>query len=316
MGLHTGEPNLVGSAYVGIDVNRASRICAAGHGGQILVSQTTRDLGSGVVQFRDLGTYLLAGVEQAERIFEVRAPGIRTAALPLRAERESPVTVRRGFRPHRRRVRASSRLADTAWRARGLIEPGPLRAPLTDLAAGLFDADRAVQTADALLGKIDRYRIARRLADEQQLSLESAGAAELAAGTDVKLACLDRLAEDRQAVADIGAETSALLSRSFSARTIEQIRERLVVATSTLEGQITITARAHDAQSYHLVRTRWRGIYRLDGLYVVPYYDNLGIERQPEFTNAGDARSFRDSIKLLHEGRERFAKHLGRRVKE
>ena len=101
MGLHTGEPALVGDAYIGIDVNRAARICAAGHGGQILVSQTTRDLVSTAVQFRDLGTYLLAGVEQAERIFEVRAPGLRTAALPLRAEHETGAPGRRrpGLRP-------------------------------------------------------------------------------------------------------------------------------------------------------------------------------------------------------------------------
>ena len=42
MALHTAEPELIGDAYIGIDVNRAARICAAGHGGQILVSQTTR----------------------------------------------------------------------------------------------------------------------------------------------------------------------------------------------------------------------------------------------------------------------------------
>ena len=44
MGLHTGEPLLTEHGYVGIDVHRAARIAAAGHGGQILVSQSTRDL--------------------------------------------------------------------------------------------------------------------------------------------------------------------------------------------------------------------------------------------------------------------------------
>src|SRR6266511_911601 len=44
MGLHTGEPLLTEEGYVGIDVHRAARIAAAGHGGQILVSQSTRDL--------------------------------------------------------------------------------------------------------------------------------------------------------------------------------------------------------------------------------------------------------------------------------
>jgi class 3 adenylate cyclase len=305
MGLHTGEPELIGDAYIGIDVNRAARICAAGHGGQILVSQTTRDLVSAGVQFRDLGTYLLAGVEQAERIYEVRAPGLRTSSLPLRAEHEasSPGRRRRGLRP--RRTPASTQLAETAWRARKLIEPGPLREALTDLAAALFDADRAVHRADALLGKIDRHRITRRLAEQRQLSIASAPVAELAAGTDAKLACLDRLGDDRQVVSDLGAEAAALLDRSFTAHAIEQICERLNLATGTLDGQITVTARAHDALSYRLARTRWRGVYRLDALYVVPYHDELGIERQREFTDAGEARRFRHGVKLAQQAKTR-----------
>jgi len=44
MGLHTGEPIGARTRYFGMDVHRAARIAAAGHGGQILLSQTTRDL--------------------------------------------------------------------------------------------------------------------------------------------------------------------------------------------------------------------------------------------------------------------------------
>ena len=44
MGMHTGEPALAAGGYVGLDVHRAARICAAGHGGQTLLSQTTRAL--------------------------------------------------------------------------------------------------------------------------------------------------------------------------------------------------------------------------------------------------------------------------------
>ncbi len=43
MGLHTGEPVVTDEGYVGLDVHRAARIAAAGHGGQILLSQTTRE---------------------------------------------------------------------------------------------------------------------------------------------------------------------------------------------------------------------------------------------------------------------------------
>jgi class 3 adenylate cyclase len=44
VGLHTGTPQLAGDHYVGLDVHRAARIAAAGHGGQVLLSQTTGDL--------------------------------------------------------------------------------------------------------------------------------------------------------------------------------------------------------------------------------------------------------------------------------
>jgi class 3 adenylate cyclase len=44
MGLHTGEPLLVDNHYSGIDVHWAARIAAGGHGGQVLLSQTTREL--------------------------------------------------------------------------------------------------------------------------------------------------------------------------------------------------------------------------------------------------------------------------------
>ena len=53
MGLHTGAPHLTDEGYVGIDVHRAARIAAAGHGGQVLLSRETRDLVDAEV--RDLG---------------------------------------------------------------------------------------------------------------------------------------------------------------------------------------------------------------------------------------------------------------------
>ena len=60
MGLHTGEPSRVTEGYVGLDVHRAARIMSAAHGGQVLLSQTTRDLvardgDAEGVSLRDLG---------------------------------------------------------------------------------------------------------------------------------------------------------------------------------------------------------------------------------------------------------------------
>src|SRR3712207_6736078 len=61
MGVHTGEPEVRAGDYVGIDVHRAARLMAAGHGGQVVLSQATyglvlRDLPPGVV-LRDLGVH-------------------------------------------------------------------------------------------------------------------------------------------------------------------------------------------------------------------------------------------------------------------
>jgi predicted ATPase/class 3 adenylate cyclase len=70
MGLHTGEPVVTDEGYVGIDVHRAARIAAAGHGGQILVSRSTRDLAS-VDSLRDLGEHRLKDLTAPERIYQL-----------------------------------------------------------------------------------------------------------------------------------------------------------------------------------------------------------------------------------------------------
>jgi predicted ATPase/class 3 adenylate cyclase len=70
MGLHTGEPLVTDEGYVGIDVHRAARIAAAGHGGQILVSQATRDL-AGADRLRDLGLHRLKDLAAPERLYQL-----------------------------------------------------------------------------------------------------------------------------------------------------------------------------------------------------------------------------------------------------
>jgi class 3 adenylate cyclase len=96
MGLHTGEPTVGEEGYVGMDVVRAARICSAGHGGQILLSETTRalvgnDVPEGAV-VRDLGEAHLKDV-QHERIFELALadgpaefPPLKTAASDSKAD--------------------------------------------------------------------------------------------------------------------------------------------------------------------------------------------------------------------------------------
>ena len=70
MGLHTGEPTVTEEGYVGIDVHRAARIAAAGHGGQILLSQATRDLVR-ADRLRDLGVHRLKDLAAPERLYQL-----------------------------------------------------------------------------------------------------------------------------------------------------------------------------------------------------------------------------------------------------
>jgi class 3 adenylate cyclase len=70
IGVHTGEPLVTAEGYVGIDVHRAARIAAAGHGGQILVSQSTREL-VGAVGLRDMGEHRLKDLTAPERIYQL-----------------------------------------------------------------------------------------------------------------------------------------------------------------------------------------------------------------------------------------------------
>jgi predicted ATPase/class 3 adenylate cyclase len=88
IGLHTGEAHLAGDDFGGFDVNRAARIAAVGHGGQIVLSDTTRALVDGDLppgaSIRDLGRHALRDVPQPERLFQLDAPGLPTEFPPLR----------------------------------------------------------------------------------------------------------------------------------------------------------------------------------------------------------------------------------------
>jgi predicted ATPase len=73
MGLHTGEPQLTAEGYIGLDVHRGARIAAAGHGGQVLVSERTAQLLDGA-RLRDLGLHRLKDVGEM-RIFQAGDAG-------------------------------------------------------------------------------------------------------------------------------------------------------------------------------------------------------------------------------------------------
>ncbi|HET9000843.1 MAG TPA: adenylate/guanylate cyclase domain-containing protein [bacterium] len=89
MGLHTGEPLSGETGYVGLDIHRAARIAAVGHGGQILVSDVTHglvawDLPKGV-SLRDLGEHRLKDLARPDHLFQVVAVDLPADFPPLKS---------------------------------------------------------------------------------------------------------------------------------------------------------------------------------------------------------------------------------------
>ena len=105
IGMHSGRPTLTDVGYIGLAVHLTARVCAAGHGGQILVSAATRAAVAASpptgVRFRSVGRHRLAGLPQPEMLFQVlahelgvrfppprvgRSPGRRRASQAPRAD--------------------------------------------------------------------------------------------------------------------------------------------------------------------------------------------------------------------------------------
>ena len=90
MGLHTGEAAVTDGRYLGVAVHHAARICSAGHGGQVLLSQSTtavlEDDPLDGIELRELGHHRLKDFDRPERIFQVVISGLPSEFPPLRAQ--------------------------------------------------------------------------------------------------------------------------------------------------------------------------------------------------------------------------------------
>ncbi|HEX6208507.1 MAG TPA: adenylate/guanylate cyclase domain-containing protein, partial [Actinomycetota bacterium] len=167
MGLHTGEGALGGADYVGIDVNRAARIAAAAHGGQILLSEATRGLVEhalpGGVSLRDLGEHRLKDIAHPERLYDVAIDGLPSDFPPLRTLEARPHNLPvqlTSFIGREREIEEATRLLQ---RARLLTFTGPGGSGKTRLALqvaaetisdhedGVFFVDLSAVTDPALV---------------------------------------------------------------------------------------------------------------------------------------------------------------------
>ncbi len=149
MGLHTGEAISGEDGYVGLDVHRAARICAAGHGGQLLLSQTTHDLVvrelPPEVMLRDLGEHRLRDLAGQQRIFQAVVADLPSEFPPLHSVDSHPNNLPR-------------QLTSFVGRERQLEEAKRLLAssPLLTLTGpgGVGKTRIALQLAGELLGEL------------------------------------------------------------------------------------------------------------------------------------------------------------------
>jgi YVTN family beta-propeller protein len=94
IGIHTGQASPVDGRYTGLAVHRAARICAAGYGGQVLVSQATQTLLEDeeedlAVALRDLGEQRLKDLDRIVRLYQVTGPGLTAEFPPLREDKDA-----------------------------------------------------------------------------------------------------------------------------------------------------------------------------------------------------------------------------------
>ena len=86
-GVHSGQPTLTETGYIGLSVHTAARICLAANGGQVLVSAETERALEGLpagIRLRPLGSVRLPGLERPETLFQVEAEGLSDSFPRLR----------------------------------------------------------------------------------------------------------------------------------------------------------------------------------------------------------------------------------------
>ncbi|HZA79980.1 MAG TPA: adenylate/guanylate cyclase domain-containing protein, partial [Actinomycetes bacterium] len=221
MGLHTGDGVLGGDNYVGLDVNRAARIAAAAHGGQVIVSGATRALVEHVlpdrVTLRDLGRHRLKDLAAPEHLHDLVVEGLRADFPPPRtldARRDDLPVQLTSFVGRQEEIAEVRRLLD---RARLVTLSGP---------GGVGKTRLAVAVAEHLRDRFAAGIVFVPLAAVTRPELALAGIARVVgadlAGTHAPLEALaEQLGDDRwllvldnlEQVIDVAGDLDELLAR-------------------------------------------------------------------------------------------------------
>jgi class 3 adenylate cyclase len=341
MGIHTGEPALAAEGYLGLDVHRAARICSAANGGQVLISETTHNVLARTdvagVSFSDLGEHDLKGLPQPERIFQLVVEGLQSGFPPLRGadmaavepgafegrERELAETAVGRLRQALSNLRGAGSsppdLEELGWEVRALL-PAVLpaeREPLSELGGALFTSGRSVVAADRYLATLDRDSLERQLREYREMGVVSKRATGEGEALASRIAHIDRFVARRRGVEETTAELAAgvhSLSERIRGRQASppadlsaELATLLVRAQSAdLDGALTAVRSQLGLMDLKLRRTRFRGVFRYGERYIVPYYDEVGVEHRKEFPTPQEARSFRWTMRFAQKQKSAY----------
>ncbi len=157
MGLHTGEAHLAGDDYGGFDVNRAARVAAVGHGGQIVLSGPTADLVAYALpagtSLRELGRFVLKDVPRPERLVQLDVADLPSEFPPLRAGQATVGNLDERLTSFIGRDRELAELADVVATTRLVTLTGP---------GGIGKSSLAVEVARQVQGGLPGRRLVRR----------------------------------------------------------------------------------------------------------------------------------------------------------
>jgi predicted ATPase/class 3 adenylate cyclase len=272
MGVHTGPGEPIDGDYLGPSLNRAARIEAAGHGGQILTSAATRELiGDRLdrILFRDLGEHHLRGLTRTERIYQVTGEGLETDFPPLLTE-STPTNLPAEVKSVVGRERELADLSAALDQARLLTVTGAGGAGKTTLA---MEAARRRTTAHP--GGVWLFELAP-LDDGRRIAVEMLGVMRRPAPADQDASdvLLEALASQRallvidnceHLLADVADLVSRILKRSPNVKVLATSREPLgvggervwMIPTMTIPSQPTVEAvNASDAGALFVARAR------------------------------------------------------------